>query len=103
MSKAMNWDFTDGSVGQTLHFHCRGCQFDSWSGDSDPTCCMECPPKIYKNKTRKSSSIHLKGVQRDNREWKTVFKEIKGSDFLKTPKSCKTSDSRSPVSLEHNK
>ena len=45
---------------------------------------MECPPKIYKNKTRKSSSIHLKGVQRDNREWATAFKEIKGSDFLKT-------------------
>ena len=35
-------------------------------------------------KIRESTSVSLKGVQKKNREWETAFKEIKGSDFLKT-------------------
>ena len=35
-------------------------------------------------KIRESTSVSLNGVQKKNREWETAFKEIKGSDFLKT-------------------
>lgn len=56
-------------------------------------CCMPCRQTKYiqrntftqtKIKTRKSSSLHLEGVQRENREW-----EIKDLNILK-PMSCKT-------------
>ena len=41
-------DFPGGLVVKTVHFQCRGCRFDSWSRNKDPTCCVAWPKKKKK-------------------------------------------------------
>ena len=35
------WDFPEGPLLTTPHFHCRQHGFNSWSGNQDPTCSTE--------------------------------------------------------------
>ena len=52
-------DFPGGLVVKTLHFQCRGCRFDSWSRNKDPTCCVAWPKKKKKKKNHTENRINL--------------------------------------------
>jgi len=41
----------DGAVVKTLHFQQRGCSFNPWLRNEDPTCCVV-KPKNLKNKQK---------------------------------------------------
>ena len=41
-------DFPGGAVVKIPHFQSRGCRFDPWSGNSDPTCCTVWPKQKKK-------------------------------------------------------
>ena len=49
-------DFPCGPVVRTPCFQCRGCGFDPWSGNKDPTCRAAWPKK----KKKKSSYSNTK-------------------------------------------
>ena len=67
-------------VVKTPSFQYKGYELDPWLGGLR----SNIHGKKKKLKIRESTSVSLKGVQRENRKWETAFKEIKGSDFLKT-------------------
>ena len=48
-SKSIPWDFPGGPAVRTPSFQSRECEFDSWSGNEDPTCYLPYP-KIKKKK-----------------------------------------------------
>ena len=47
--------FPGGPVVKTLHFQCRGHEFDPWLGNWDPTCRAAQPKKTKKTKPRSGS------------------------------------------------
>ena len=50
-------NFPGGPVVKALHFQCRVHGFDSWLGNSDPTCCMAWPKQTRKNLKRNEAKI----------------------------------------------
>ena len=54
-------DCPGGPVAKALSFHCRGCRFDPWQGNQDPTC-WDMQPTIAKKKKRKG--IHQRKAKR---------------------------------------
>ena len=47
-----SWDCLGSLVAKTMHFHCKRCGFNPWSGSQDPTCCAVWP-KIKRDTKRK--------------------------------------------------
>ena len=43
--KENNWEFPDGPVVRTPHFHCQESGFDPWSGNQDPASSAAQPQK----------------------------------------------------------
>ena len=56
--KTADKDFPSGPVFKTVHFQCKGCGFDPWLGNQDPTC-HAAPPKVD-NMFHPFSFIYLK-------------------------------------------
>ena len=46
--KNNNENFSGSLMVKALHFQCRGCQFNSWSGNEDLTCHRVWPKKKKK-------------------------------------------------------
>ena len=55
------------SMVKTLHFQCRECVFDPWSGDWDPTCHVAWPKKKRKRKQSRMMSL-LQGFEPESQE-----------------------------------
>ena len=59
--KMKAWDFPSGPVVKTPCFQCRGCGFNTWLGNKDPTCHGVWTKKDFlkKEKKMKASTYNL--------------------------------------------
>ena len=80
-------DFRGEPVVKTPHFQFRGCGFDPWSGNSDPSCCMAWQKKKKKKFFLMASSTFYHPCESDNTQsWEEEI--IAATDRLSAEESC---------------
>ena len=92
--KSEGRDFPGGLVVKTPCFQCRGCRFDSWSGNKDPTCCTPQPEDLKK--------FFKRGREGKAQEESTYVLAELSTMPTQYPWESKTEEAKNPELFTHN-